>query len=243
MGMFKRSSKAKTSEEDILERTFEAESRKDASYALTAVSEGISDFYDALKDGADISVTMESTGTDELCARVLRTYADQEITITEMTALLAEIFSESPVTLQLRESFKDNGSKNTALIVPLTVFTAFSMICTCSKEIIRQEKLEEEGRLRMKTMYEESARMMHDSTIELERFISQSELKQRRMLNSMIASFNYDVMTGENYQEAVDSIVRFAYQAGITLHDTTMEEFSEKMKKQETMVLGIGKDK
>lgn len=57
------------------------------------------------------------------------------------------------------------------------------------------------------------------------------------MMNEFLTSFNYNLETGENYDEAFRAIVRFADQAGIALQHVSFTDFSEAMKRKDVFTL------
>lgn len=58
------------------------------------------------------------------------------------------------------------------------------------------------------------------------------------MLEGFIDSFDYNLETGENYDEALYAMVRFADQAGITLQHASFFEFKEAMNSEAPLKLG-----
>ena len=56
-------------------------------------------------------------------------------------------------------------------------------------------------------------------------------------MNEFLTSFNYNLETGENYDEALLAISKFAEQAGISLQYLDFGDFSNAMKSKKTFVL------
>lgn len=67
--------------------------------------------------------------------------------------------------------------------------------------------------------------------------MKQFELSQKRMMEEFLNSFNYNLQTGENYDEALNAIVKLANQTGISLQHVSFEEFSDAMKRKDVFVL------
>ncbi len=63
------------------------------------------------------------------------------------------------------------------------------------------------------------------------------EMAQRRMMEEFLQAFNYNLETGENYDEALNAIVRFANQAGIALQHASFDDFSNAMRRKDVFVL------
>lgn len=128
--------------------------------------------------------------------------------------------------------------KSVAPIVPMAIYTTASYVVTCTREILRQAELNEQEYTRMTAILQEQTRSMHESRREFEAYLSQCEAEQRKLLDSLLDNFNYNIETGENYDWAILSIVRFANQAGIALQHVRFEEFSEGMQSSTPFRLG-----
>ena len=58
------------------------------------------------------------------------------------------------------------------------------------------------------------------------------------MLNQFIDSFEYNIATGENYDQAIMSVVNFADHAGIALQNVEFNDFKNAMTSKKTFKLG-----
>ena len=63
---------------------------------------------------------------------------------------------------------------------------------------------------RMAAILQESTRQMDEYHEEFKKHIAQCEKQQRVMFDRFIDSFEYNLQTGENYDQAVLAIVQFA---------------------------------
>ena len=79
----------------------------------------------------------------------------------------------------------------------------------------------------------ESKKQIDEYEVKIKSEIEQIELAQKQMMNEFLESFNYNLDTGENYDDALNVIVKFANQAGISLQHVTFEEFSDAMKRRD----------
>jgi L-cystine uptake protein TcyP (sodium:dicarboxylate symporter family) len=57
------------------------------------------------------------------------------------------------------------------------------------------------------------------------------------MLNQFIDSFEYNIVTGENYDESLITIVNFANQAGFALQNVDFNDFAQAMASHKTFRL------
>ncbi|WP_207640487.1 hypothetical protein [Butyrivibrio sp. AE3003] len=69
------------------------------------------------------------------------------------------------------------------------------------------------------------------------KYVDKCEMKQRQMFDRFLNTFEYNLETGENYDQAVLAIARFADEAGIVLQHVSFDEFSNAMRSKEPFVL------
>ena len=60
---------------------------------------------------------------------------------------------------------------------------------------------------------------------------------QRRVMDNMLQTFDYNLETGENYDKALMSIVNFANETGIALQHVNFDDFETAMLNEDTFVL------
>ena len=90
---------------------------------------------------------------------------------------------------------------------------------------------------RLRAIVEESTRTTEEYRRQLEMNMSLYSSKQRAIMTEFLVSFEYNIETGENYDQALYSILHFADQTGIALQHRTLEEFSVAMNSDEDFVL------
>ena len=112
-----------------------------------------------------------------------------------------------------------------------------SYIITCTREIIRNAKLNTEEYERLTAILEESTRATKEAHAEFAKHVAQCEERQRSMLNQFIESFEYNIDTGENYDESLIAIVNFANQAGSALQNVNFDDFAQAMTSHKTFRL------
>ena len=127
--------------------------------------------------------------------------------------------------------------KTVSPFVPMAIYTTASYVVTCTREIIKNAKLEAEEYERMAAILQESTRQMNKYREEFELHVARCEENQRLMLDQFIDSFEYNLETGENYDQALNSIVRFANNTGIALQHVDFRDFQEAMRSREPFVL------
>ena len=104
--------------------------------------------------------------------------------------------------------------------------TTASYVVACTREIIRNAILNEQEYNRMTAILKESTRSLEENRRAFELYLTQCEMEQRNMLEGFHNTFDYNIETGENYDQAVYSIVRSANQAGIALRDIQFEDLA-----------------
>ncbi len=67
--------------------------------------------------------------------------------------------------------------------------------------------------------------------------VAKCEKEQKLMLDRFIESFEYNLQTGDDYDQAILSIVRFADEAGVALQHVSFEDFQTAMKSNDSFVL------
>ena len=127
--------------------------------------------------------------------------------------------------------------KNVAPIVPFAVYTTASYVFTATREIIKNAELEADEFDRMAAIYNASKKQMEEYNKQIQSELAQVASSQKQAMNEFLESFNYNLATGENYDEALNAIVKFANQAGIALQHASFSEFSDAMKRKDVFVL------
>ena len=107
----------------------------------------------------------------------------------------------------------------------------------CTREIIRNAKLNTEEYERLTAILEESTRATKEAHAEFAKHVAQCEERQCSMLNQFIESFEYNIDTGENYDESLIAIVNFANRAGFALQNVNFDDFAQAMTSHKTFRL------
>lgn len=167
----------------------------------------------------------------------LYAYAKGEIGHEELKEALVDTTAKATTTIYFTKAVTAIMGKSVSPIVPLAVYTTASYVFTATREIIKNAKLNAEEYGRMTALLEESSRQIEEYNQQLHNYLTRCEANQRRIMNEFLSSFRYNLETGENYDEAIMAISRFAEQAGIALQHISFEGFSEAMRKKEVFCL------
>jgi len=167
----------------------------------------------------------------------LLSYAKGEIDENELKESLLNTTAKASTTIFFSKAVKEIMGKNVAPIVPFAVYTTASYVFTATREIIKNAELEADEFDRMAAIYNASKKQMEEYNKQIQSELAQVASSQKQAMNEFLESFNYNLATGENYDEALNAIVKFANQAGIALQHASFSEFSDAMKRKDVFVL------
>lgn len=167
----------------------------------------------------------------------LYSYARGEISSEQLKEELVDTTAKAITTVYYTKAISAILGSSVNPLIPIVVYTTASFVFTCTREIIRNAKLNTEELERLTAILEASARLSMEANIEFAEYVAQCEEHQRLMLNQFIDDFEYYTETGDNYDQSVAAIVNFANYAGIALQYVDYNEFEEAMKSQKTFKL------
>lgn len=167
----------------------------------------------------------------------LYSYARGEISEEELRDALVDTTAKAASTIYFTKAVTAILGKAVNPFVPIAVYTTASYVVTCTREIICNAKLNAEEFERMAAILQESTRQMHEYHENFKQHVALCEEKQRQMFDRFIESFEYNLETGENYDQALLAIVRFADEAGIALQHVGFGDFQAAMRSKESFVL------
>jgi len=159
----------------------------------------------------------------------LYSYAKGEITAEELRDELVDTTAKATTTIFYTKALTAILGKAVSPFVPMAVYTTASYVITCTREILREAKLNTEEYERLTAILEESTRTANEYHDSFRAHVAMCEERQRLMLDEFIDNFNYNMETGENYDQALYSIVKFANQAGISLQHVKFDDFKQAM--------------
>jgi len=197
--------------------------------------------YHGLKSGS--SLLSDSTAATVMAGGMidggvaLYSYARGEITPEQLRDELIDTTAKAATTVYYTKAVTAILGASVNPFVPMAVYTTASYVITCTREIIRNAKLNTEEYERLTAILEESTRATKEAHAEFAKHVAQCEERQRSMLNQFIESFEYNIDTGENYDEALIAIVNFANQAGFALQNVDFDDFAQAMTSHKTFRL------
>ena len=167
----------------------------------------------------------------------LYSYARGEITSEELKEAIVDTTAKATTTIYFTKAVSAIMGQAVNPIIPMVVYTTASYIVTCTREIIKNANLNAEQYDRMAALLKESTRQMNEYHDAFKKHIALCEEKQRMMFDRFITTFEYNIETGENYDQALLSIVRFADEAGIALQHVSFKDFQDAMRSKDSFIL------
>ena len=167
----------------------------------------------------------------------LYSYARGEINAEQLRDELVDTTAKAATTIYFTKAVTAIMGTSVSPFVPMAVYTTASYVIASTREIIRNAKLNTAEYERMTAILEESTRTANAAHKEFAAHVAKCEAVQRQMLEQFIDSFEYNIETGENYDQALFTIVSFANQAGIALQHVEFDDFKSAMISKKTFRL------
>jgi len=166
-------------------------------------------------------------------------YAKGEIDAEGLRDQLVDTTAKATTTIFYTKAVEAIMGASVSPFVPMMVYTTASYVITATREIIKNAKLNIEECNRMTAILEEATIAADEYKKQMHSEIARIAANQRALLIGFIDNFEYNIETGENYDQALLSIVSFAEQAGMQLQHVDFFEFKKAMTDKETVfVLG-----
>lgn len=164
------------------------------------------------------------------CGVSLLSYIKGDINEKELGKELVGNVCTSTITLYFSRGI--SAALGTALnpVTSIIIYTVAGCIKTCITEIIRRGKLEIEELDRATALLQEATRQEKEFINKFTNYISEIEEKTQKQFDDFIHAFEYNMENGEDYDFAVETIVRLADFLGIELPYVKFEDFDEAMK-------------
>lgn len=196
--------------------------------------------YQGIKRGS--AILSDSTAATILAGGMidggvaLYSYAKGELTAEQLKEQLVETTAKSVSTVYFTKAVEAAlGASNPFL--PIAMYTTASYVVTCTKEIMKEAELNEQEYYRLEAVHKEAYDMLRQYHSELENNIESYKLKQRTAMYTFLNKFDYNMQTGENYDEALMAIVNFANETGIALQHVNFNDFRNAMKSDDDFEL------
>lgn len=197
--------------------------------------------YEGAKNG--VKLLSDSTAATVMAGGLidggvaLLSYAKGEIDEEKLVEELVDTTAKATTTIFFTKAVTSIMGKAVNPILPFAVYTTASFVYTATKEIIKEANLQAEEYDRMTALLVESGRQIDEYNKQLQQRLANIEANQKRIMDEFLYSFNYNLSTGENYDEALLAIVRFAEQTGLSLQHVKFDDFSNAMKSKQTFIL------
>ncbi len=170
------------------------------------------------------------------CGVAIYAYAQGEIEAEQLKEELQNTAVKSAATIYFVKATQAVVG-NVGPFVPMAVYTVASYIVTTTREIIKNAKLNAAEHNRVAALYEEAAAQMKAYREQLEIQMKNYVREEKEMLRGLIDTFEYNLETGENYDQAIYAIVNFSNRMGIALQHVKMDDFKKAMVKDDSFVL------
>ncbi len=160
----------------------------------------------------------------------LLSFVKGDINEKELATELVSTICTSTVTLYFSRGL--TAALGTALnpVLSIAIYTAAGVVKSCIGEIIRKGNLEIEELNRATALLQESTKQEREFIEKFKQYVSKVETETQKQFDNFIHVFEYNMSTDDNYDLAIDTIVRFADYMGIELPYLKFDEFDNAMK-------------
>ena len=230
-----------------------------ASFVTTGIVSGVTNMFDVFQDRKELADALCDVGadavkggsallSDSMAATVmaggiidggvaLYSYACGEIDEEQLKEQLVDTTAKAATTIYFTKAVGAIMGSAVNPILPMAVYTTASYVVTCTREIIKNANLNAEEYDRMTAILIESTREMNEYHEKFKAHVVSCERRQREMFDRFINTFEYNLETGENYDQALLAICQFADEAGIALQHVEFDDFSNAMRSKSSFVL------
>lgn len=166
----------------------------------------------------------------------LYSYAKGEITGKQLQEELVNTTCKASATIYFTKAVTAvAGTANPFL--PIAVYSTASYVVTCTREILKNAELNVAEYQRLTAILESSTQTLKEYREQVRENMALAAENQRRVMDNMLQTFDYNLETGENYDKALMSIVNFANETGIALQHADFNEFQMAMESTDSFVL------
>ena len=166
----------------------------------------------------------------------LYSYAKGEISGKQLQEELVNTTCKASATIYFTKAVTAvAGTANPFL--PIAVYSTASYVVTCTREILKNAELNVAEYQRLTAILESSTETLKEYREQVRENMALAAENQRRVMDNMLQTFDYNLETGENYDKALMSIVNFANETGIALQHADFNEFQKAMESTDSFVL------
>lgn len=206
--------------------------------ATGAISSGIR--YEGYKAGSKL--LSDSTAATVMAGAMidggvaLFSYAKGDISGEELQGELVNTTFKASATIYFTKAVTAiTGTANPFL--PIAVYSTASYVVTCTREILKNAELNVEEYQRLAAILDSSTQTLRAYKEQVRENMALAAENQRKVMNDLLQTFDYNLETGENYDRALMSIVAFANETGIALQHVAFNDFEEAMNSDEVFIL------
>lgn len=167
----------------------------------------------------------------------LYSYAKGDISAEQLRDNLIDTTIKSTATIYYSKAIPAIMGASVNPFIPMVIYTAASYVTASTREIIKNAHLNAEEHNRMAALYQESTKAIKEYHIKFKKHIANCEKEQRKILEGFINTFEYNIQSGKNYDQALYSIVSFANQASIALQHVSFDDFKNSMNSNDPFIL------
>ena len=122
-------------------------------------------------------------------------------------------------------------------LVSMTTYIVLGIVIDGCKEMIHSARLQIEECEKLKAIYIEARKESEKQNKKLSAYLEKLTTKQKQEFDGFINRFDYDIQTGQNYDDAISSIVELSNYLGIELQHVKFDDFKEAMKSDDPFKL------
>ncbi len=163
-------------------------------------------------------------------------YAQNDISAEQLREELTNTVVKSTVTIYM--------TKATALalggcgaFLPMAVYSVSSYMVACTREIIKNARLNAEEYRRLASLLEVETQLVYQQKAALEEQLRQYTDARLATMREFLYRFDDVMQNGGNYDLAISSIVLYANQAGIVLQHASKADFDAAMISDDKFIL------
>lgn len=162
------------------------------------------------------------------CGVSIYSYARGELSPEELSEEIITTSAKSVTTIFYSKAIEAAvGATNP--FVPMAIYTISSYVVMCTREIIRNAKLNAQEYERLASLLEESTKQMIEYHKQINIRLNVLEEHNKNAMDQFLNAFEFNVETGENYDTAICAILHFSNQMGIQLQHVKFDDFEEAM--------------
>lgn len=163
-------------------------------------------------------------------------YAKGEITENQLECEMADTIVKSASTIYFMKAITAVIGSSSPFI-PMAIYTISSYIVSCVRAIMNEAKLNVAEYNRMTALLKESTNLVKEYHEKLNEFMRHYEQNQRQIFQVFLNSFEDNLESGFQYEQAIYSIINFANLMGMELQYVDFDDFTSAMLSDDDFVL------